>query len=313
MRQVGPARPGWVSVGVDLGGTGSRFAVVSERRVVAQQTVPTAELGAGPPPERVARLASVLRGLVPTGSRLSGIGIGASGPVRLPEGIISNLDTLPWFSDFDLGALLGAELGVGVTIDNDAVAAALGEYHYGAGRGFDRLLVVTLGTGVGAALLSDGRPFRDGNGQHPECAHLPVSAGGERCYCGRLGCWESSASRRSLERRVEDVIGVPDLTQAHQLLRAGHPELRAALAEYGRMVAKGLDILNMAYGPGRIVLCGSVSQLLPYFAEALAAELKTAPGTGNQGQPGNQVQIVGSALGDVAGAVGATVLVERGS
>jgi glucokinase len=289
MRQVGPARPGWVSVGVDLGGTGSRFAVVSERRVVAQQTVPTAELGAGPPPERVARLASVLRGLVPTGSRLSGIGIGASGPVRLPEGIISNLDTLPWFSDFDLGALLGA------------------------GRGFDRLLVVTLGTGVGAALLSDGRPFRDGNGQHPECAHLPVSAGGERCYCGRLGCWESSASRRSLERRVEDVIGVPDLTQAHQLLRAGHPELRAALAEYGRMVAKGLDILNMAYGPGRIVLCGSVSQLLPYFAEALAAELKTATGTGNQGQPGNQVQIVGSALGDVAGAVGATVLVERGS
>jgi glucokinase len=295
-----------VAAGVDLGATGCRVVIVSAGVVLAKRTAPTKELGAGTPGERVARLAALLTSLVPGGSRLARIGIGASGPVELPIGIIRNPDTLLWFSGFDLAKMLGAELGVPVVIDNDAVTAAFGEYRYGAGRGFGRLLVVTLGTGIGVAFLLYGRPFRDRDGQHPECGHLPLQPGGERCYCGLTGCWETIASRASLEARVERVLGTRDLADAERLLRDGaHPALEAAFADYGRSVGRGVEILNVAYSPERIVICGGVSRLLPYFAEGLGAELLRAPGFRCE------LEVVGSALGDMAGAVGASVLAEN--
>jgi glucokinase len=296
---------GLVAAGVDLGATGSRFALVSAGVVLAKRTAPTKDLGAGSPRERVARLAAVLTSLVPKGYRLGRVGVGASGPVEQPLGIIRNENTLPWFSEFDLAKMLGAELAVPVIIDNDAVTAAFGEYHYGAGRGFRRLLVVTLGTGIGVAFLLDGRPFRDRNGQHPEGGHLPVEPGGERCYCGLTGCWERIACRASMETRVERVLGTRDLVNAERLLLASpHPELEAALGDYGRAVGRGVEILNVAYSPERIVICGGVSRFLPYFADGLRAELARAPGFGHE------LEVVGSALGDIAGAVGASVLTE---
>lgn len=288
--------------GVDLGGTGSRFAIVSRGAVIAQSSAPTAELGAGPRAERVTRLAGVLSALVPDGYRLEGVGIGASGPVELPLGTISNPDTLPWFSGFDLKGLLAAELGLPVAVDNDAVAAALGEHRYGAGRGCDRLLVVTLGTGIGAAFLDGGQPFRDRRGQHPECGHLPVLPGGARCYCGLAGCWENTANRASLEARVEQVTGTPDLGRAWALLRAGAPALEAVFVDYGHAVGRGLEVLNVVYSPARAVLCGSLSRFLPYFAVGLSAELERSPNFANE------LAVVESELGDVAGAVGASLL-----
>ena len=292
-----------VSAGVDLGGMGSRFVIVAEGAVIAQTMVPTQELGAGPPEERVSRLATILTSLVPEGRRLSGVGVGASGPVELPRGIIRNPDTLPWFSGFDLAGRLEARLGAPVVIDNDAVTAALGEYRYGAGRGFGRVLVITLGTGIGAAFLSDGRPFRDRNGQHPECGHLPVLPGGERCYCGLIGCWETVACRASLEARLERALGCRDLGQVEQLLRAGtHPGLEPVFSDYGHAVGRGVEILNVTYSPQHVVMCGSVSRFLPYFIQGLRAELERAPGFRAE------LSVVESGLGDVAGAVGASVL-----
>jgi len=294
-----------VSVGVDLGGMGSRFAIVSKGAIIAQSTVPTAELGAGPITERVARLAGVVRALVPDGYLLDGVGIGASGPMELPNGAISNPDTLPWFSGFDLTGMLAADLGVPVVIDNDAVAAGIGEYYYGAGRGCDRLLVVTLGTGIGVVFLDNGRPFRDRRGQHPEGGHLPVLPGGPRCYCGLAGCWETSACRESLEERAERVTGTRDLGVASEVLQAGNAALEAVFVDYGHAVGRGLAILDTVYSPARAVLCGSTSRFLPYFAEGLSAEFERSPGYVNE------LAVVESELGDVAGAVGASVLGRR--
>ena len=275
-----------------MGGTGTRFAIISDGKVVATSEVPTGELGAGAPAERVSRVAAVVTGLLPEGYRLDGVGIGASGPVLLPSGTISNPDTLPWFSGFDLAGLLAAELGAPVVIDNAAVAWALGE----------RLLVVTLGTGIGVAFLDRGRPYRDRRGQHPECGHLPVQPGGLRCYCGLTGCWEMVASRGSLEARAAQVTGTPDLAVAYDLLQAGHPGLEALLADYGHAVGRGLELLNVAYSPDRAVVAGSVSRFLPYFAPGLAKEIGHRPGFSND------LEVVESALGAFGGAMGASVL-----
>jgi glucokinase len=289
-------------VGIDMGGTGTRFAIISDGKVVATSDVPTGELGAGAPAERVSRTAAVVTSLLPDGYHLEGVGIGASGPVLLPSGTISNPDTLPWFSGFDLAGLLAAELGAPVVIDNDAVAWGLGEHHFGAGRECKRLLVVTIGTGIGVAFLDRGRPYRDRRGQHPECGHLPVQPGGPPCYCGLIGCWEMVASRRSLEARASAITATADLAVAYDLLQAGHPGLEAVLADYGHAVGRGLELLNVAYSPDRAVLAGSVSRFLPYFAPGLAKEIGHRPGFSND------LEVVESALGAFGGAMGASVL-----
>jgi glucokinase len=297
----------FVEVGIDLGGTGSRFAIISVGSVLAVSEVATSELGAGRPAERVSRVAAVVTGMVPEGYRVGGVGVGASGPVSLPSGTISNPDTLPWFSDFDLAGMLAVELGAPVVIDNDAVAWALGENHFGSGRECERLLVVTLGTGIGVAFLDHGRPYRDREGQHPECGHLPVDPSGPHCYCGLVGCWEMVASRGSLEDRAREVTGTTDLTVAYDLLQAGHPALGAVLADYGHAVGRGLEMLNVAYGPDRAVLAGSVSRFLPYFGPGLAKEIGHRPGFSND------LEVVESALGPFGGAVGASVLGRAGA
>ncbi|HUB70390.1 MAG TPA: ROK family protein [Acidimicrobiales bacterium] len=293
---------GAVAGGVDLGGTGSRFVVVSGGHLLAQSGMPTAQLGAGGQADRTRRMARALRRLVPDGHRLARVGIGASGPVTMPDGVVRNWATLPQFSGFDLVGELAAELGAPVAIDNDAVAAALGEYHYGAGRGCGRLLAVTLGTGIGAAFLVDGQPFRDRFGQHPECGHLPVLPGGERCYCGLTGCWETTACRSALESGFKQAAGISDLSTAYARLEEGDADLEAVAIEYGHALGRGLELLNVAYSPERVVLCGSVSRFLPYFAKGMRAEFERSPGFGGE------LEVVGSELGDLAGAIGACVL-----
>jgi glucokinase len=220
----------------------------------------------------------------------------------LPSGTISNPDTLPWFSGFDLGGMLAAELKAPVVIDNDAVAWALGEHYFGAGRECERLLLIALGTGIGVAFLDRGRPFRDRLGQHPECGHLPVQPGGPPCYCGLVGCWEMVASRGSLEARASQVTGTPDLAVAYDLLQAGHPGLEAVLTDYGQAVGRGLELLNVAYSPHRAVVAGSASRFLPYFASGLAKEIGHRPGFSNE------LEVVQSSLGAFGGAMGASVL-----
>ena len=287
--------PPSAEAGIDLGGTGSRFAMVSAGNVLALSEVPTDTLGAGTPAERVSRISAVVTDMLPDGYRLGGVGIGASGPVLLPSGTISNPDTLPWFSGFDLVGMLAKELAAPVAIDNDAVAWAVAESHFGAGRECERLLVVTLGTGVGVAFLDRGLPYRDRRGQHPECGHLPVGPRGPHCYCGLVGCWEMMASRRSLEARTSTVTGTSDLAVAYDLLKAGHPVLEAVLVDFGHAVGRGLELLNVAYSPDRAVLAGSVSRFLPYFAPGLAKELGHRPGFSND------LEVVESALGAFRG------------
>jgi glucokinase len=300
-------QPPSAEVGIDMGGTGSRFAVISAGKVLALSEVPTGSLGAGTPADRVSRMAAVVTGMLPDGYRLGGVGVGASGPVLLPSGTISNQDTLPWFSGFDLRGMLAKELGVPVAIDNDAVAWALAEHHFGSGRERERLLVVTLGTGIGVAFLDRGLPYRDRAGQHPECGHIPVDPRGPNCYCGLIGCWEMVASRGSLEARASTVTGTPDLAVAYDLLQAGHPVLEAVLVDYGHAVGRGLELLNVAYGPDRAILAGSVSRFLPYFAPGLAKELGHRPGFSND------LEVLESALGAFGGAIGASVLGNDGA
>lgn len=295
-----------VCAGVDIGGTGIRVVIMQGETLLISTTFATAPFAELSTAQRVQSLAQRIQALLPAGYRLTGVGIGASGPVDIDSGVIDNPYTLPAFSGFSLTASLAECLHVPVKIDNDAIAAALGEYHFGAGIGSQRMLMVTLGTGVGVALLNKGLPFRMADGSHPEAGHIPIGDSEQVCYCGLSGCWESLAARSWLQAQIAQQW--PDIDYRQQSLAdwqrlcQQHASLAEIFHRYGRQVGRGLGALLMAYGPDITVLSGSAASLYPLYEQGLYSVLQRAPGF----EINRQIHI--STLGDSAGAMGATKL-----
>ncbi len=289
-----------VTVGIDLGGTGTRVVAVGLDGTVAdQRTIPTAP-AATEPALAVAQLIEQIRS-VTADSELDGVGIGASGPVD-PGGIIRNDDTLPAFSHLDLVDVLTRRLGVSCVIDNDAVTAAVGENLYGAGHPGSALLMITLGTGVGVAMITPDGPVRAGDGSHPEAGHLTVPGPPAPCYCGLATCWEQLASRTALDRMTGNRTA-----ELAALANAGDQDAVSLFHTYGRQLGAGLVNLLGIYRPDRVVVGGGAARYLPLWEPGLAAAIVRA------GTFAWTPALAQARLGALSGAIGAAVLARAGS
>jgi glucokinase len=288
--------PARITVGVDLGGTGTRVVGLDADGVVVHQH-------SGLTPAGAAGAVEALIGTISAaGPGLRGVGVGASGPVdRL--GIIRNAETLPAFSGIRLAPLISERLGVPCVIDNDAAAAAIGEHAYGAGRGSTGLLVITLGTGVGVAALISGRPFRASDGAHPEAGHVPVPGPPAPCYCGLPACWEQLASRSALDQ-LADRAGLGADTLARQA-RGGDAAAARVFSIYGERVGAGLVTLLALFRPDRVVLAGGAARFLDLFSDGLHRSLDRGP------KYNPRPAVVAAELGDLSGAIGAAVMARR--
>jgi glucokinase len=279
-------------LGADLGGTGTRIVLSDETgKVLAHRSVPTSSDPTTATQHLATTLAEVADGPV------HGIGIGASGPIDA-RGIVRNPATLPGYTGIDLVAALGDRFGVPVVVDNDAVTAAYAETRLGAGRGARSVLTVTLGTGIGVAMLTDGRPLRTPSGTHPEAGHLSMP-GEAACYCGRTSCWEQQASRAALQRRAQ-ALGF-DLDTAHAHAIDGEPSTAALFAAYGAAVGNGLADLLTMLGPDLVVLGGGGARYLDAYRPALERALARVV---DCYEP---TQVVPALLGDLTGAIGAAL------
>jgi glucokinase len=283
-----------VSVGVDLGGTGTRIVALGhDGMVMHQATMPTA-IGI-PPAQAVSELADAIIAAT-AGFEIRGIGIGATGPVDT-LGVIQNPETLPAFTNVQITSIISDRLGAPCVIDNDAVAAAIGEHTYGAGRGSAGLLVITLGTGVGVAALTRGCPVRGADGCHPEAEHIAVSGPAAPCYCGLPTCWEQLASRTAFNQLTGGEI--------HELAgKARHGEAAASRVfdTYGERVGAGLMTLLTIFRPVRVVIGGSAAQFFDLFERGLHRSLnRTARYTWKPA-------LVTAELGNLSGAIGAAVM-----
>ena len=298
-----------VVAGVDLGGTGSRFVICAEDAVIAQQSVATASFAAASTPaERLDGFARTIRALIPSDCSLAAVGIGASGPVDVEAGVVHNLDTLAAFSDFPLVQGVRERLGVPVAIDNDAVTAAVAEYRFGAGERARRMLMITLGTGIGAALLVEGAPFRGSDNAHPEAGHIPIAAGRGRCYCGLEGCWEHAASRAALQRLLRPLLPVGTADRniiSTAAADADRPAVRETFYRYGCLVGQGLAALHTMLMPDVTVIGGGAAEVFNLFEDGLRPALARAPGFSVP------VAIRVARMGDQAGAVGAAQIALR--
>jgi glucokinase len=192
------------AVGIDIGGTKIAVATVNGLGdIVREATIPTE-------PERgfasgVSRITEAIRRVLAesgwSARELQGIGIGCAGPVDPVRGTIQNPYTLPGWMNADIVTPLREAFACPVLLENDADMALLGECRAGAGRGFDPVVMLTFGTGIGGAALVKGAILRGVAGEHPELGHVPVDPRGPRCYCGTNGCFESLASGSALAAR----------------------------------------------------------------------------------------------------------------
>jgi glucokinase len=202
-------------------------------------------------------------------------------------------------------------------LEHDANAAAVGEYRFGAARGAAIAVLVAVGTGIGAALLIDGRLFRGAFGVAPELGHLTVVPDGRPCPCGKKGCWERYCSGTALAATTRELLAAPtarsELSTATAITgrsvaeaaRRGDPVATAAMADFAHWLGNGLSLVADAYDPAVIVLGGGVSESAELFLEQADARY-LASITGAGFRPRAQLKV--AALGDLAGIVGAAVL-----
>ncbi|APH04390.1 ROK family glucokinase [Bacillus weihaiensis] len=264
-------------VGVDLGGTTIKMAFINfYGEIVEKWEIPTDKTGKNITTDIAKAIDTKLEMLGYPKSKLSGIGMGAPGPVNLDEGLIYETVNLGW-KNYPLRDHLEMETGLPAVIDNDANLAALGEMWKGAGDGSKDIICVTLGTGVGGGLISNGEVIHGVNGAGGEIGHITVVPdGGAPCNCGKTGCIETIASATGIVRIAKERLeGSEQKTYLHTILEekgeitskdvfeAVHKgdEVAEGIIEF--VTANlGLMLANVANGlnPERIVIGGGVSK-----------------------------------------------------
>jgi glucokinase len=294
------------AIGIDIGGTKTAVAAVDEygqfheRLVFETQPERGFEVFVGLVEESVRR---ALKGADRAAGALCGIGIGCAGSIDAHRGTIHNAYTLPGWDGADIVTPVRESFGVPVRLENDADAAALGEFRYGAGRGANPLVMVTLGTGIGGAALVNGQIYRGARGEHPEIGHIPVLSDGPECYCGRNGCWESLASGTAI-----GAAGKPfGFADSHAVFAALASDAKAAsiVERAVKATATATWMLIHTFLPQRIILGGGIGvEHFELFAGAMREEVARATQP-----PKDVVEIVKAQLGADAGVVGAACLV----
>ena len=238
------------------------------------------------------------------GGTLSGVGIGCTGPVFPELGTLGKVEFMPGWEGANLVQILSALIGVGVAIENDADAAALGEYAWGAGKGTQNFLLVTVGTGIGAGLVLNGQLYRGVGSAHPEIGHHIIDPIGPLCFCGAHGCWESLSSGPALERWAQAQHPRARTLSAREICKLAEqrePYALAAVKHTARYFAIGLANMVTLYVPECIALGGGLMQAYPLFKDEIETTIQSNCGL----VPHEKVRIVPAALGVQSGLVGA--------
>jgi glucokinase len=267
------------TIGIDIGGSKALAVRVDGGSVVEERHTETRR---GPLLETTL---DAVRGV--WDDDVEAVGVGVAGLVRWPEGIFAWGPHVEG-TDVPLRELLEEELDIPVVVDNDANTAAYGERVAGAARGFDQFLLITLGTGIGGAIVVDGSVYR-GESFAGEWGHMRHDPGGRLCDCGKRGCWETVASGPALVRLAGEVIGLnPGGSLASRLgagpfsgrdvtaaADAGDEVARGLVAEVGAELGRGLANLIAIFDPELVVVgggLGSVGESLLGPARRIAAE-----------------------------------------
>ena len=284
-------------IGIDLGGTAIKLGRFSHDGTCVQSlTVPTPQPAT--PEAVVTAMVDAIATLDPD-QQASAIGVGTPGPADASGRIARVAINLVGWQDIPLAEWLEAKTGYPTVIANDANCAGMGEAWLGAGRWFRDLILLTLGTGVGGAIILDGKLFVGHHGTAGELGLITLNPDGPDCNSGNQGSLEQYASVQAIRRQT----GLePD--QLGHLAATGDPTALAFWQQYGRTLGAGIASLLYVLTPEAVIIGGGISASADFFLPALQAELERRVLPSSR----TGLQILTAELGNQAGIVGAAKL-----
>jgi glucokinase len=307
------------AVGVDIGGTHTKLALVDTRGKIAEcERIETFAFGDPQPflDELVRRIES-LRG---ERQRVIGIGLSVHGYIDAERKGPIVCPNTPALRGLDLRELMQESFGLPVAINNDLTAHALAEYEYGSGRGTRRFLCLAVGTGLGAGVIIDGEPLRYLGGCAGDTGHVVIKPGGPSCSMGCRGCAEALCGVAGVERLAKERTGLE--TPAHEVIaraREGEPEAAAIVGQIGEWLGLTLATLCSIFLPERVALTGGIPEAGPALLEACEWRFRELVGLYHErtvemaGQFYQGVELVQGEMPGQTGVVGAVVELLRPS
>lgn len=301
----------------DMGGTNLRIAAVDAggRLLCRAEAETPRHSDASRIVDAVVSLASECRSIVGGDREIRGLGLVVPAIIHSNEGKIFSSPNLPELNGFYLSAALTEKLGLEVTLENDATAAAIGEHWLGASRGFDCSICVTLGTGVGGGIILNGEALRGPDGTAGEIGHICVEPFGVLCGCGSFGCLEQYSSASAITRMAKELKpqfpeselneeSAFDALTVFERGISGDPLCVEVFRLAGLYLGIALSGLINVLNPEVIVIGGGAAGGWELFIEHVRTEIRKRAFQ----QPAERVKIIRAALGDDAGIIGAARL-----
>lgn len=289
-------------LGIDIGGTKTAFVRALSDGTIIDRTVMASNADDGPERmvQRIIETARDAIGDLP----ISDIGVSVGGPVNAARGMVLGPPNLPGWTELPLASLLSDALGRRVSIEHDAKACTLAEWKFGAGRGADNVVFLTLGTGLGAGLIIDGRLVRGTDEAAGEIGHWRIDEGGPDVYGkrGSLEGWASGAGLPQLARHLDPQI-FADLRsgeELHTLAMAGDVAALSVIRRSGEALGRAMALVVDLLAPQRIILGSLASRLGPCFTDPLRVAVQREALPSSHSRCAIVLGELGETIGDVA-------------
>ncbi len=311
---------------IDLGGTKIIVAIISNKgQVMAKEYYPT--LANEGPDSVIKRILSAIDRLISQSnmdsSQLDSISIAAAGAINCEAGLVTASPNLPGWNDVPLRDIVNERYRVNTFLINDAGAAALGEHHFGVGKGVNNLVLLTVGTGIGGGIIINGKLYSGPCGSAGEVGHMTIDVNGPRCNCGNIGCWELLASGTAMAkeaiRRIKQgekssltkLVGgqIENITAETVSLAAQDGDSLALEVILKAATYLGVGMVNLVniFNPEMIIVGGGVAQMGDLLLEPARRVVKERAFR----LSAQAVRIVPAQLGDDAGVLGAAVFARQ--
>ncbi len=309
-------------IGIDVGGTNVKIALVDDKgSILYSNSVPTrAEMGYQ---YTVNNIKQAIKDLISETkvSNIEGIGFDFPGQIDYKNGIVRLAPNIPGWVNIPIAKIIEDEFQIPTKIDNDVHCAALGELNFGAGKGCENFICMTVGTGIGSGIVINGKLVRGASNAAGELGHIKLQMHeGPLCGCGDFGCLEAFASGPSIVAMAEEYIMGGKATKYREIAngseitpfvvaeaaKQGDPVARKIFTRVGEYIGFGLSSIVNLLNPEKIIIGGGVADAGNILLDPIRETIKKR----SMAVAGSAVEVVPAELGNTAGVIGASLLIE---
>ncbi len=310
-------------IGVDIGGTNIKIALVDDKgKIVYSNTTPTrAEMGYEYTINNIKQaIKDLMQETKADKTNIEAIGFGFPGQIDYKQGIVRILPNIPGWIDVPVKKIIEDEFHIPTFLDNDVRCAALGELNYGAGKGCQNLVCITVGTGIGSGIILNGKIVRGASNAAGEIGHIKMTMGeGPLCGCGDYGCFEAYASGPNIVAMAKEYLKGGKSAKFRELANEelspyivaqaalqGDVVAKQIYAKIGEIIGLGLTSVINLLNPEKIIIGGGVADA----GDILIQPIRDVIAKRAMPIQREAVEIVPAQLANTAGVIGASLLVE---